>query len=286
MCQAIIEDGGRLTQMTKRIFIQLFLIFGFTYFVSSKGTKYLNHVGNRHVFYQTKSSLLIHSQESLNYAAGVHTLVTIVVPTGQRVRLLIEEMELEYIGQTCNDVVKIFDGPDANSKLLTDASGLCGSKKGKHYTSTLNIITFMFTTDANVQDTGFVILATSFFTGECGIDEFQCDNGLCVNKLLIKDGHDNCADNSDELLDKHTWGHLLCDNGKSIPDPSVCDGHDDCGDYSDETSCDCIDLQYECQEGVCRTQEVNMCPGVPQVFSQSNNDESYSGEIPNMPFIP
>merc|ERR1711874_26931 len=74
----------------------------------------------------------------------------------------------------------------------------------------------------------------------CGINEFQCKDGTCIQNDWICDTEDDCGDMSDEQncpTDCSGVHQLLCKNQKCITKEFQCDGDDDCGDMTDETDC-------------------------------------------------
>ena len=97
---------------------------------------------------------------------------------------------------------------------------------------------------------------------------FQCDNGLLVGYTLVCDGHDDCADNSDEkncdsvmqwIHDSPLNGTLFfCRKSLEIIDfDKRCDGKLDCIDMSDED--ECTKCSQESTFGVCLP---HACPPV------------------------
>uniref|UniRef100_A0A3P8PZF7 Low density lipoprotein receptor-related protein 2b n=1 Tax=Astatotilapia calliptera TaxID=8154 RepID=A0A3P8PZF7_ASTCA len=95
-------------------------------------------------------------------------------------------------------------------------------------------------------------------TGSCGSDQFQCNNGQCIDIGWRCDGTKDCTDDSDELNcppPSCTSQEFKCvTSGECIPSGFVCDGEEDCIDGSDEQrTCGrtCSPNQFTCREGQC-----------------------------------
>ena len=106
------------------------------------------------------------------------------------------------------------------------------------------------------------IIKTDF---ACEDNEWQCDNGNCIELWEVCNFGWECGDGSDEdstMCGKknHTCvahpgqDRWQCDNGYCISSTRVCDGLDSCGDGSDEPAiCNttCFDFQFKCDDGTC-----------------------------------
>uniref|UniRef100_W5N3U3 Si:dkey-88l16.3 n=1 Tax=Lepisosteus oculatus TaxID=7918 RepID=W5N3U3_LEPOC len=71
-------------------------------------------------------------------------------------------------------------------------------------------------------------------------DNFQCNNGMCIERILICNGVLDCTDGSDEdrCQELVTECTNPCDSGSSCFSPSSrCDGKKDCRDGTDENDC-------------------------------------------------
>lgn len=93
----------------------------------------------------------------------------------------------------------IYDGKDTvSAKALTGLNGTCGSSNTIYYESTQKYMTFKFD-DRNLSGSRFTIILTSFHTGKCQGNEFNCTNGFCIHDDLICNGYRNCENDADEL---------------------------------------------------------------------------------------
>ncbi|MBN3319272.1 LRP4 protein, partial [Atractosteus spatula] len=71
-------------------------------------------------------------------------------------------------------------------------------------------------------------------------DNFQCNNGMCIERIVICNGMLDCTDGSDEdrCQELVTECTNPCDSGSSCFSPSSrCDGKKDCRDGTDEKDC-------------------------------------------------
>ncbi|XP_059153685.1 very low-density lipoprotein receptor-like [Physella acuta] len=91
----------------------------------------------------------------------------------------------------------------------------------------------------------------------CGANEFQCNNGVCIQLDWQCDVDRDCSDGSDELncpTDCTGEHQLKCNNGKCITREYLCDGDNDCGDMTDETDChkvECTSGEIHCDNFLC-----------------------------------
>jgi hypothetical protein len=79
--------------------------------------------------------------------------------------------------------------------------------------------------------------------------QFVCDDGSTINFYLANDGSEDCADGSDEDNFITTY---TCANGNTVPYYFVNDDYDDCGDGSDEPVYDMSAYEtstYTCEDG-------------------------------------
>jgi len=95
-------------------------------------------------------------------------------------------------------------------------------------------------------------------------NQFQCDNGDCININYRCDRDDDCSDKSDEhgCNGYCSSSNFYCDNGNCISGSYRCDGDNDCRDNSDEENCDNSSSNgedYEEEIETCRMRDQFQC---------------------------
>ncbi|CAH1246984.1 TLL1 [Branchiostoma lanceolatum] len=77
----------------------------------------------------------------------------------------------------------------------------------------------------------------------CSTNEFECDDGDCIEASWECDDFEDCWDGSDEANcvstgpQVCTTSQFQCLNGGCVSNSWICDGDNDCGDMSDEQNC-------------------------------------------------
>ncbi|XP_002736567.1 uncharacterized protein LOC100368187 [Saccoglossus kowalevskii] len=150
------------------------------------------------------SSGVIKSYREPNYATNWHCDVTIAVQTDQVVLLRFETFNAYSKYDDCRDNnLKVYDGSNVYSQLLTPNSGLCtgvystSSDVPKYILSTGSSIT-LYLIRENTLHTEFNIIVSAVMKIE-GSFCFNCwDNSSCLDPEVKCDSIRNCADGSDE----------------------------------------------------------------------------------------
>ncbi|XP_050054368.1 modular serine protease-like [Aphis gossypii] len=140
-------------------------------------------------------------------------------------------------------------------------------------------------------------------TKSCSVDMFSCENGECIDSLLICDGLADCSDKSDEtqnvctsMLKTCPSSAFLCKYGACIDRSAKCNGKIDCVDGSDEFLYECIvpeleselariklerqtqvtnqskcvsNAEYSCKSGQC-IDIISICDGIPDCNDKSD----------------
>jgi hypothetical protein len=94
---------------------------------------------------------------------------------------------------------------------------------------------------------GALLVVSMFFVVEsalfsCRDDEFECDDGSCIDFKYLCDREDDCPNREDEVgCPKCPKNQFLCSSSHNksqcITADYVCDSHPDCPDESDERDC-------------------------------------------------
>ena len=94
----------------------------------------------------------------------------------------------------------------------------------------------------------------------CEVSQFQCHNGKCISNKRIKDGDNDCEDNSDEE-EVEVAANKTCSStefrcpgpasspARCLPQSWQCDGVSDCEDGRDEAECPptaCSPAEFPC----------------------------------------
>ncbi|KAK6174684.1 hypothetical protein SNE40_017915 [Patella caerulea] len=136
------------------------------------------------------------------YSVLMDCRMVLVAPPGFNLAIQFELMDLAGSSKYCHgDYIQLLDGASIRSISIRGMplnDRLCGKKLPKEeLTSRGNTVTVRFYSDLSMQETGFRLIFSAFHTGRCNSSEFKCDNGRCMNKVLLCDGVDNCGDESD-----------------------------------------------------------------------------------------
>ncbi|XP_040202403.1 low-density lipoprotein receptor-like isoform X4 [Rana temporaria] len=113
----------------------------------------------------------------------------------------------------------------------------------------------------------------------CSPDQFQCNDGKCINRSLRCNQEHDCDDLTDEIgcvNDKPTCSpdQFKCNDGKCINVSLRCNGEHDCDDHSDEIGCvnesrACKSTEFSCGG------RTNLC--IPLTWKCDHNKDCEDG---------
>ncbi|KAK7501503.1 hypothetical protein BaRGS_00007307 [Batillaria attramentaria] len=130
-------------------------------------------------------------------------------PRGYVIDLSINDFELES-SATCEfDYLKIYYGQDlkyvnwsgVSEGVGTPKANVCGQKAKPEILTNSDAVILKFGSDAEVGGVGFNITYTWHPPiPKCGVNEFTCRPGECIDYRLVCDGHWNCMSGDDERI--------------------------------------------------------------------------------------
>ncbi|XP_064599439.1 abnormal cell migration protein 13-like [Liolophura sinensis] len=147
-----------------------------------------------------------------HYTHGIECQLTFQTEnTGWRLMLRVLDIDIPDMSRRgiCNDALYVYDDETIFTRAMKEAGGnggLCGNNLPPAINSTGEYLTVHFRTDGKGPlGKGFKFIVTAFNEdfkkfNSCGAN-FQCDNGLCIEKDLVCDRVDHCGDLSDESID-------------------------------------------------------------------------------------
>ncbi|XP_071843691.1 low-density lipoprotein receptor-like isoform X2 [Apostichopus japonicus] len=115
----------------------------------------------------------------------------------------------------------------------------------------------------------------------CQDNEFECDNGNCIDGSWVCDSFNDCSDRSDEVECPNTCtqDYFRCDNGECIKLGWQCDNDTDCTDGSDEVGCeepsDCPAHMFTCADGFSCIPLSWQCDGAQDCTAGSDEANCY-----------
>ncbi|KAF2368000.1 Low-density lipoprotein (LDL) receptor class A repeat [Trinorchestia longiramus] len=118
-------------------------------------------------------------------------------------------------------------------------------------------------------------MASKFLAIGCNADQFQCNDGSCIESFQRCDGVRDCSSAEDELSCRCQPPNFQCISGNCIDSERVCDGADDCDDGSDEFSCparECSPGYFRCDDGACIPM-ANRCDGTYHCSDATDEDD-------------
>ncbi|KAK3593586.1 hypothetical protein CHS0354_018682 [Potamilus streckersoni] len=124
------------------------------------------------------------------------------------------------------------------------------------------IFSSTFVTPSSILVTSSTISpSTSTTRPVCREDEFQCNDGSCINRMYVCDGHPHCSGGEEENINcTCASDQFRCSSGQCISNQFQCDGNIHCLDQSDEINCtNC--KGFQCRSGLCLWSPYKKCNG-------------------------
>ncbi|KAF7275128.1 hypothetical protein GWI33_012157, partial [Rhynchophorus ferrugineus] len=193
----------------------------------------------------------------------------------------IEDHEHTYIkcDETKNFVLCPKTKRCVSKDWLCDGDDDCGDYSDETRCGERDLLTLIITSDLNLFPTKIIIVISGFMQN-CTVDQFQCDNGLCIPKTWTCDNDNDCRDFSDEANCTRLGcaiDEFECTDGTCITNTWKCDHHIDCIDGSDERECDiipphCNEKEFQCSNHRCIKIEFK-CDGDDDCDDWSDEDD-------------
>ncbi|KAK3590996.1 hypothetical protein CHS0354_020354 [Potamilus streckersoni] len=194
--------------MGSGIFELLIIIWIGAYFQRTRATTKMyfmeDHCGGMVDFAQDDTSAAsVQLTNNISYNNNLDCTFQIRAHRGKRLMIRFLNMDIEW-GATCSDdYLIIFDGQIQDGKGVQGLRRrICGSVAPRDtYTTSGEIATLKFRSNAYLSDEGFHILLTAYRSSDssCYMNEYQCRASLrCIENNLKCDQYDNCGDGSDE----------------------------------------------------------------------------------------
>ncbi|XP_041375148.1 low-density lipoprotein receptor-related protein 3-like [Gigantopelta aegis] len=129
------------------------------------------------------------------FGPHIQCVMSFRAPSYHRMLVRINKMDLMRDGYSCTDWVQIYDGNSIDHKELSKS--LCGKQAPDvSFASTGGEVTIQFVSNSGQDPEEFEMIFNSFYMAPCVDDDYECDNGRCIARLLQCTQYDHCGDNS------------------------------------------------------------------------------------------
>lgn len=132
-----------------------------------------------------------------SFEPDMNCQVTIGTAFSDQMMLYFKSLDIEKDFTCSSDYLEMHDGLSMGDPYI-GGSRLCGNTPpNRVFTTSGRFLTMWFRSDSSQQYSGFDMVITSYHTGSCGSEEFNCNNGRCIDNSLKCNDYNSCGDNSD-----------------------------------------------------------------------------------------
>lgn len=143
------------------------------------------------------SQIRLRLTASSAYAPNMKCQLTLSSFSERQMMIYFKYMDIEQSGTCDFDYLEMYDGSSRSDPSI-DGGKHCGQDTPSGvFTTTGDYLTLYFQSDNSNQFRGFDMVITTYHTGSCYADEYECDNGRCIDDLYTCNDYNSCGDNSD-----------------------------------------------------------------------------------------